>query len=309
MPIPDYQGLMLPVLRVSAQGATHVADCIDKLSQEFSLTEEEQKHPMPTGKQSLFGSRVQWAVTYLAHARLIRRPRRGYFAITERGEGLLSKAPERIDNKFLAQYEEFNDWIRRNQQGREAKSSILQGQNVLEALPFETPIERVEGNFRELMATLQEDLLERMLQVTPAFFEALIVDLLVAMGYGGSRKEAGRAIGRSGDGGVDGVIDEDPLGLDVVYIQAKRYQPEVSVGRPAVQAFAGSLDGVGAMKGVLVTTSKFTQDARQYAERIQKRIVLIDGSELTRLMTKYNVGIRIGMTYELKRIDEDYFGG
>ncbi len=308
MPIPDYQSLMLPVLRVAGREATHVADCIERLAKEFTLTEEECGRLMPTGQQPLFASRVHWALTYLAHARLIQRPRRGYFTIAERGQALLRESPVQINNALLTRYEEFNEWTRRNQQGRGAKGSLAQGRAEMAELPFEIPIERAEANFRELMATLQDDLLDRVLQVTPAFFEALIVDLLVAMGYGGSRKEAGRTIGRSGDGGVDGVIDEDPLGLNVLYVQAKRYQPEVSVGRPAVQAFAGSLDGVSATKGVLVTTSKFTRDARQYAERIQKRIILIDGAELTRLLTQYNVGVRVGVVYELKRIDEGYFG-
>ena len=314
MAIPDFQTLMLPVLRLAAEGEVFASDAVQRLADEFQLSETERTEPMPSGRggQTLFNNRVHWAITYLAHAGLIVRPRRAYFSITERGRVVLARNLTRVDNQVLSEFEEFNEWkVRRTGTRERAKvapfptgdSTTPDGGSEI----LETPLERIDADYQQLTNEVREELLARILAASPAFFEILIVDLLVAMGYGGTRKDAARAIGRSGDEGIDGIIKEDPLGLDVVYLQAKRYQPGNSIGRPAVQSFAGSLDGFSATKGVFVTTSGFSKDAKEYADRISKRIILIDGDELTKLLLQYNVGVRSSAVYEIKRVDEDYF--
>ncbi len=314
MTIPNFQTLMLPVLKLASDGEVLASDAVQNLADEFQLTDEERTEPMPSGRggQTLFNNRVHWAITYLAHAGLIVRPRRAYFCITDRGKAILARDLDRVDNQVLSEFEEFNEWKVKRTGARERTrvaafpaGNSTAVENDAEAL--ETPLERIDADYQQLTNEVREDLLARILTASPAFFEILIVDLLVAMGYGGTRKDAARAIGRSGDEGIDGIIKEDPLGLDVVYLQAKRYQPGNSVGRPAVQAFAGSLDGFAATKGVFVTTSNFSRDAKEYADRIAKRIILIDGDELTRLLLQYNVGVRSGAVYEIKRVDENYF--
>lgn len=308
MAIPVYQSLMLPVLKLSAEGIIRASDAVERLADEFELTEDERSEPMPSGKgsQTLFTNRVHWAITYLVHAHAIERPKRAHFTITERGCEILSQGLPRITNDVLLEYPEFEEWIRQSKEGR-LRSRPSEPQPTVSATNSETPLERIESDFQELAALLRDDLLEIILSSSLAFFERLIVDLLVAMGYGGTRASVARAIGKSGDGGIDGIINQDPLGLDAVYIQAKRYQPGSTIGRPVVQAFAGSLDGVGAMKGVLVTTASFSRDAIDYADRVLKRIILIDGDQLTRLLIEHGVGVRTSSVYEVKRVDEDYF--
>ncbi len=308
MAMPDYQTLMLPVLKLSAEGIIPASNAVERLADEFELTEEERSEPMPSGKgnQTLFNNRVHWAITYLAHARVIERPKRAHFSITERGRELLSRELPEITKDLLLEYPEFEEWIKRGREGR-PRPRAPEPRTTTPAPISETPLERVENDLQELAASLLDDLLDRILGSSPAFFESLIVDLLVAMGYGGTRASVAKAIGKSGDEGIDGIINQDPLGLDVVYIQAKRYQPDNTIGRSVVQAFAGSLEGVGAMKGILVTTSSFSRKAIEYAERVMKRIILIDGDQLTRLLVEYGVGVRTSSVYEVKRIDEDYF--
>ncbi len=313
MPLPDYQTLMLPVLQIASNGEVGARESIEQLADQFGLSDDERDQLMSSGRQTLFANRVHWAITYLAHAGLIRRPRRAHFEITERGREVLRRGVLQVDNALLAEFDEFNDWIKRRQTGKPARSPKEQGAEEGKGTEevrgaSQTPEERIEADYQELASTLREELIERVLSASPKFFEQLIVDLLVAMGYGGSRKDAGQALGRSGDEGVDGIINEDPLGLDVVYVQAKRYQPGNTIGRPAVQAFAGSLDGIGATKGVFVTTSTFSTEAREYAGRIAKRIILIDGEELAKLLFQHSVGVRTSAMYEIKRVDEDYFG-
>ncbi len=302
--IPDYQSLMLPVLHVAVRGETGIAHCIEHLASDLGLTEEELLEMLPSGKQTIFSNRVHWAKTYLAKARLLEVTRRAHFKITDRGRKVIASHPERVDNTVLMQFAEFREWREKSATGRR---SSPKGDAKETPADDVAPLERMETAHQEVEDEIRAEILDRVLKASPSFFEQLIVDLLVTMGYGGSRAGAGRAIGRSGDGGIDGIINEDPLGLDIVYVQAKRYQKSNRVQRPEVQGFSGSLDGVGATKGVFVTTSGFSDGAREFAERISKRIILIDGDDLTRLLIKYNVGVRTSHAFEIKRVDEDYF--
>jgi len=307
MPVPDYQSLILPVLRCAAEGVVTVADCLEKMAPALGLTEEDKAQLLPSGKQTVFANRTHWAKFYMTRAGLVEVTQRGHFRITERGRALLAENPPRIDNAFLERYPEFAEWMRRN---REAQQGSAGGQGQGAAIATSataTPEELMDSNHATLVNGLRNELLERVRQVTPAFFEQLIVDLLVAMGYGGGRAEMAARLGKPGDGGIDGVINEDALGLDVVYVQAKRYAAENQIGREAIQSFVGSLDAEGATKGVFVTTSSFSKPAREYVTRTSKRIVLIDGDELASLMIKHNVGVRVRNVYEVKRVDEDYF--
>lgn len=308
MPVPDYQSLMLPVLISAADGEIAIADARDRIAESLGLSAEVLNEMLPSGRQSLFSNRVSWARTYLSHAGLLETTRWGHFRITERGRELLRENPERIDNSFLAgRYNEFVEWRQRGYEAYRERNSN-EGQRRDERAEELTPEERLEADHATLSATLREELLERLIGATPAYFEQVIVDLLVKMGYGGGRAEMGHAVGRSGDGGIDGIVKEDPLGLDAVYLQAKRYSRGNAVGPGDVRNFSGALDDKGTTKGLFVTTSSFSKEARDYVGRIAKRIILIDGQELAELMIKYNVGVRTRAVYEVKRIDEDYFG-
>lgn len=302
MAIPDYQTIMLPLLRVAQDDQVHrVRDAIEELSTHFHLTDTERSELLPSGTAPLFDNRVGWARTYLKSAGLIRSDRRGTFQITERGKALLTKNPDHIDLPLLNQYQEFREFRARRYEKTDEDLGTPDMPSLL------TPEDSMASAFEKLKSDLQVELLEQVKNASPAFFERLVVELLVAMGYGGSRKDAGRAIGRSGDGGIDGIINEDKLGLDVVYVQAKRW--DTTVGRPEIQKFAGALQGRRATKGVFITTSGFTRDAVEYAEIISSKIVLIDGDRLTSLMADHNVGVVPVGTYEVKKVDADYFEG
>lgn len=301
MPIPDYQTLMLPTLKLGATGEIQSKDAYAILSEEFNLNEDERQHLLPSGGISTIKNRVAWAITYLVKAGLLIRPKRGFFMITDKGKGVLSKNPDKINIKFLKQYPEFIEFISAKNKPDSGKKKDSDD-NVIE-----TPEERIDSAYLEIVADMKSELLSKILESSPEFFERLIVNLLVAMGYGGSSVEAGKHLGRSGDNGIDGVIKEDKLGLDMIYVQAKRYAPDNPVGRPAVQGFAGSLIGFGANKGVFVSTSSFSKHAYDYAENVPQRIILIDGEKLTSLMLEHNVGVRLHQSIELKRIDEDFF--
>ena len=302
--VPDYQSLMLPVLRAAGQGEVRIGDLIEKLANELGLSEAARNLLLASGRQTVFANRVHWAKTYLTKAGVVETTRRGHFRITARGGEVLATAPDRIDNRFLARFEEFRAFIDRGTSpATENADRIEIAANATEATPDET----MRDAHRRIDAALAEDLLDRVRAAPPDFFERLIVNLLLAMGYGGSVAEAGRALGRSGDDGVDGVIDQDELGLDRVYIQAKRYAAGNSVSSGAIRDFFGSLDRHKAAKGLFVTTSTFTASARDTAEYLSKRIVLIDGGQLTRLMIRHNVGCRIEDVLHVKRIDEDFF--
>jgi restriction system protein len=303
MPVPDFQSLMLPVLRATAEGQISAIELRDRVASGIGLTESELAERLPKGGQSVFANRVAWANMYLQRAGLIEKIGRGFYKITDDGGQALAETPERIDLRFLNRYPSYLEW-RRNR----PEPTIGAPQEIGSSLDTtQTPEEQMEGSYASLSAALEAELLDRIRAQSPAFFEKVIINLLTAMGYGGGRAEMGQAIGRAGDGGIDGMIKEDALGLDIVYVQAKRYADGNTVGRSEVQGFAGSLDGVGATKGIFFTTSTFSQGARDYVGRISKRIVLIDGAELSALMVRNGVGVRTRTTYEIKGVDEDYF--
>ncbi len=302
MPIPDFQSAMLPVLRLAQDGKDHtLREAVEAIAVEFKATEEERNELLPSGRQRRLHNRVGWAKTYLQKAGLVEANGRGRFRITSRGQEVLQRRPSRIDMKFLEQFPEYNAFAALRHDPAEAEPSAPE---LLSAT--ETPEELLEESYQELRRRLADELLDRIKACDPKFFEKLVVDLLVTMGYGGSRKDAGLAVGQSGDEGIDGIIKEDRLGLDVVYIQAKRWSN--TVGRPVVQAFAGSLEGQRARKGVLITTSDFSREARDYVKQIEKKIVLINGVELAKLMIDHGVGVTEVATYTVKKLDLDYFG-
>ncbi len=299
MPIPDYQTLMLPLLRCFADGKEHsIQDLVNTLAREFSLSPEELRELLPSGKQTVFYSRVGWAKTYLAKAKLIDKVRRSHYVMTSRGREVLNENPPEIKNEFLAQFPEFTEFRRREAQ-KEAQSEkeIYREEK--------TPEEVLEEAYAELRDSLAQELLDIVRKSTPAFFERLVVELLVRMGYGGSHREAARAVGQVGDEGIDGIIDQDRLGLDTIYIQAKKW--DQCVGRSEIQKFVGALAGKRAKKGVFITTSSFSQEAVRYVSTIEAKIVLIDGKRLAELMIDYGVGVTTVTTYQLKRVDSDYF--
>lgn len=304
--IPDYQTLMLPVLRLAAEGETRVAEVAERIANDLGLTPEEREELLPSGRQRLLHNRIHWAKFYMSKAGLIASPARGRFLATEKGKTLLATMPERIDVGLLMQEPEFREFYRNEGGATGQEGAIVKVSDTVSATT--TPEEQIDSANAALMAALRDELLQRILANSPAFFEQLIVDLLVAMGYGGSHKDAAAQLGRSGDGGVDGIVNEDRLGLDRIYVQAKRYAPGSPVGRPDVNGFVGSLVGLGATKGVFVTTSTFSQPARDYVRHLAQRVILIDGRELADLMIEHGVGVRGYRTVEFKRLDEDFFG-
>ncbi|HYW20940.1 MAG TPA: restriction endonuclease [Nodularia sp. (in: cyanobacteria)] len=302
MSIPDYQAVMLPLLKFTTDQKEHsLRETIEILADHFCLTEEERKELLPSGRQATFDNRVGWACTYLKKAGLLESTKRGYFQITHRGCEIIESNPVKINAKFLKQFPEFLEFQNHTQQSEEY---IVNG-NETEVGITPTPEEELELAIQKLTQELASDLLQIIKKSSPAFFEKLVVDLLVKMGYGGTRKDAGKTVGRSSDGGIDGIINEDRLGLDVIYIQAKRW--ENSVGRPEIQKFAGALQGVRARKGIFITTSTFTSEAKDYVSRIDSKIILIDGETLTQLMIENNVGVTPFAVYHVKKVDSDYF--
>ncbi len=297
---------MLPVLRTVADGELSASETRERVADELGLSESDLAEMLPSGRAPTFANRVAWATFFMQRAGLLERPRRGVYRITEEGRRVLGEPPERIDMRFLERYPGYVEWRRRS-----AGAAVRDAQLPSGALPLTdtgaTPEEQIERSHTALVAALETDLLDRVREKPPDFFEKLIVDLLIAMGYGGGREEMGKAVGRAGDAGIDGIIKEDALGLDAVYVQAKRYAADNPVGRAEVQGFAGSLDGVGVTKGIFFTTSAFTRGAREFVERISKRIVLVDGTELARLMVGHGVAVRTRQTFEIKTVDEDYF--
>jgi restriction system protein len=305
MTIPDFQSLMLPVLRVAAGSEISVSACTRALADELGLSHEERAQLLPSGKQAIFSNRVHWAKFHLVKAGLLKATRRGHFQASERRLKLLEERPEFLNIAFLNRYAEFRAFREHVSRGGDGQTAIGPASEAISATA--TPEERIEAASDELEAALRADLLERVIGASPEFFEALVVDLMIAMGYGGSRREAGKRLGRSGDGGLDGLINEDILGLDSIFLQAKRYSPGNVVGVEKVREFAGALVERGAGKGVFVTTSHFASGAKSLAERIPQKLVLIDGEELSRLLVRYGVGVRAVRTLEIKRLDPDYF--
>jgi restriction system protein len=299
--VPDYQSLMLPLLKITSDGKEHgFGEVVDALALQFRLTDDDRKEMLPSGTQARFENRVRWAQAYMKKAGLLENPRRGKFRITDRGMKVIKDNHAGINAKFLRQFPEFLEFqkVSRQDAGQE--------QEEKDEAVVQTPEESLESSYQNLRRALGQELLERIRSCSPRFFEQLVVDLLVAMGYGGSRKDAGQAVGQSRDGGIDGIIKEDRLGLDFVYIQAKRW--DATVGRPVVQTFAGSLMAKKARKGVLITTSQFSQDAKDYVNDIEMKIVLIDGDRLAQLMIDHGIGVTQVANYTIKKIDLDYFG-
>jgi restriction system protein len=303
--IPDYQSLMLPILKLVADGQEHrYRDMIEQLAVQFRVTDEERKELLASGNQAIFDNRVGWAKTYLKKAGLLDSPKRATFVITDVGRQSLASNPSRIDAKYLKQFPsfvEFQNASRNSNDTSEDDNTNIEGSE-------QTPEENLDKAYQRIRKSLASELLNKVVELSPAFFERLVVELLVKMGYGGSIKDAGKALGKTGDEGIDGTIKEDKLGLDIIYIQAKRWKPGNVVGRPELQKFVGALAGQGAKKGIFITTSNFTKDALDYTPRNETKIVLIDGEELAQLMIDYNLGCTTQQVYELKKIDGDYFG-
>ena len=300
MPIPDFQSIMLPLLTFAGDGKEHsLREAIESLAQQFALTPEERAELLPSGRQEIFVNRVGWARTYMKKAGLLDSTRRGHFKITERGCSMLRSKPSMINIKYLRQFDEFVEFQRPVKENSPNEAGNADTEEI------STPEELMESAYQRVREGLAAELLQTIKDNSPAFFERLVIDLLVRMGYGGTRKDAGQAIGKSGDGGIDGIIKEDRLGLDIVYVQAKRWDDVV--GRPEIQKFAGALQGQRAKKGVFLTTSSFSRDALEYVSRIESKIVLIDGEMLAQLMIDYNIGVATLASYDVKRIDSDYF--
>lgn len=305
MAVPDYQSLMLPLLQFARQRNKEIstAEAVETLAKELGLSEDDLKELLPSGTQPTFMNRIGWAATYMKKAGLLEPTRRGFYRITDRGRELLDKKPERIDVKLLRRYPEFLEF--ENLNGTRSKEKSVKDDSELD-LEGATPSEALERAYQNLRSELAQEILDKLKKTTPSYFENIVVELLVKMGYGGSRSDAGRAIGRTGDGGIDGIIKEDKLGLDVVYIQAKRWDTN-SVGRPEVMQFAGAFQAQHAAKGIFITSSRFTEDACSYVAQIGSKIVLIDGPQLADLMIDYDVGVSTVSVYPVKKIDSDYF--
>ena len=298
MAITDYETIMLPLMKLASDKKEHsLREAIDKVATEFNLSNEERRRLLPSGKQEIFNNRVGWARTYLKKAGLLNITRVGYFRITERGIEVLKENPIKIDKKLLSRFKEFRDF----QAFRREKPVVRKGLGEEEG----TPIEELEGAYQNIRNNLASEILQQIKATSPSMFERIVVKLIVELGYGGSLKDAGDAVGGIVDEGIDGIIKEDKLGLDTIYIQAKRWQN--TVGRPEIQKFAGALQGKRAKRGIFITTSDYTREAREYADSIENKIILIDGNQLAQLMIDHNVGCSPVSNYEVKRIDGDYF--
>lgn len=299
--IPDYQNIMLPLLKYAGDKQEHhIRGVTEQLADEFNLSEEERTELLPSGQQAIFDNRVGWARTFLKKAGLLESPKRGYFEITKRGLKVLKDQPAKIDVRYLEQFPEFIQFAKPQKVVKEGFED-----KGLRKYEESTPEELLEIGSQKLQKELASELLDRIKKCSPTFFEKLVVELLVKMGYGGSRADAGKAIGRRGDEGIDGIINEDKLGLDIIYIQAKKWENQVS--RPEIQKFAGALQGQRARKGIFITTSIFSDTAIDYVSKIDNKIILIDGERLAQLMIENDIGVSKIAEYKIKKIDTDYF--
>ncbi|QYJ99358.1 restriction endonuclease [Shewanella alkalitolerans] len=302
--IPSYEEMMPVVLKVLADGQLKsLRQITEEASAAYGFTNEQLALTLPSGKQTYVYSRVGWAKEYLVKAGLLEQPSRGICSITERGRATL-RSNQKVNNQYLSQFDEFVQYKQMSNQATSQSSKAKSSETVDDSSL--TPSEQISKAFSALNSALADELLGQIHSVSPKFFEQLVVDLMLAMGYGGSQKDAGQATQYTNDGGIDGIIKEDKLGLDSIYLQAKRYRDN-TVGRPDIQAFAGALDMHRARKGVFITTSSFSKDAREFVSMIEKRIVLIDGRELAALMIEHNVGVSTRELYAVKAIDSDYF--
>ena len=304
MSIPDFQTIMLPLLQFAGDGQEYsIHDAHDHLAEIFELTEDELKDLLPSGQQAKFYNRVGWSRTYLKKSGLLTSTRRAHFQITDRGRKVLDEKPERVDMNYLRQFPEYQAFKTTSRQPEPSDDNKIDDISVDER----TPEESLEAAYETIRENLAQELLAQVKESSPRFFEVLVVELLVAMGYGGSRRDAARAVGQSGDEGIDGIIDEDRLGLDTIYIQAKRWNDTVS--RPEIQKFVGALQGKRARKGIFITTSGFSKGAHEYVSMIETKVVLIDGQRLTEYMIDYDIGVSTTNRYAIKRLDSDYFDG
>ncbi len=301
MAIPDFQSFFKPLLDIASDGREHsIKEARERIAEAMNLSDGDLSEILPSGIQTKFENRVAWAKSYLIQARILEATRRGCFQITDRGRELHSKGYERIDVRILNEYPEFVEFHTVSREVGDSKNTDNS------RVQTETPEEVLQQSYQSIRNELAADILGRIRNNSPKFFETLVVDLMIAMGYGGSRLDAGRAIGQSGDEGIDGIIKEDRLGLDIIYLQAKRW--EGAVGRPEIQKFVGALHGRRAKKGVFITTGRFSQDAIEYVATIDPKVVLIDGKDLANLMIDFNLGTTTSVSYEVKKIDSDYFG-
>ncbi len=299
MSVPKYFEFMLPILQFASDNKEHdLNEVRQHLSINFKLSEEDLNEMLPSGTQSTFHNRIGWAKTYLTKAGLLEKVGRSIFKISKRGLIVLKENPKIIDSDYLKKFDEFNEF----QNSKNDKEEIYEDSNFIDSI---TPEESIEYAYEKIKNSLSQELVEKLMNVTSKKFELIVVDLLVKMGYGGSLKEAGQVVGKSGDEGIDGVIKEDKLGLDVIYVQAKKW--DNVVGRPEIQKFAGALLGKKAKKGIFITTSGFTKDAKEYVLKIDANIILIDGMEMSKLMIEHNIGTALVNSYEIKKIDNDYF--
>ncbi len=306
MAVPGYQTAMRPLLEYAQDGSEkNIGEAIKAIADQFNLNEQERSELVPSGKQNLLSNRVHWARTYLDHAGAIKRTRRSHFQITDRGRELLKKYPKRIDISVLNQFPEFVTFRSRKPSDEEIHAET--GGPTVPQIASATPEEAIDEAETEISQSLQSQLLDRIFELSPAFFEQLVLELIVKMGYGGAQGALAEKTGGTGDEGFDGIVNEDVLGLDKIYLQAKRYAKDNTVGRPMIQQFAGALSGKAASKGVFITTSSFSLQAIEFAKQVPQRLILIDGERLTKLMIQYGVGVRIERTVEIKRIDLDYF--
>lgn len=304
MAVPDFQTLLLPVLRAVAEKEAGRPELRERVADALGLSEKDRAELLPTGRQTVLESRVDWALVYMRRAGLVERVQRGVYRIGEPGRQLLATSPEQITRRMIYSYPQYVTWQQENQ-GDKAKNADVN--DATNGSDLQTPQDRIESAMNEIASALEADILERMRAMSPLGFQRLLIDLLLKMGYGGGQREMAGAVRRGADGGIDGTIKEDELGLDVVYLQAKRYGANNTVGRPDVQAFVGSLEGEGASKGLFFTTSSFSAGALDYVKRISKRIILVDGHELARLLIRHDVGVQVGQTYAIKTVDENAF--
>ena len=298
MEIPSFEDFMMPLLKLSSDKKDHtLQEAYSILAKQLNLTSQQMQEMLPSGTQLTYQNRIGWAKSHLIKAGLLSSENRGHFIITDLGEKELALKKESLDYHYLLKYPGLNEWYK--------KSNSKNNANNKEELQLKTPIELVENGIEELNRDLAQELLKQIMSCSPSFFERLVIELLVKMGYGGSRKEAGSVIGKVGDGGIDGIIKEDKLGLDTIYIQAKRW--DGSVSRPEIQKFVGALQGNRAKKGIFITTSRYSKDASEYVNNIDNKVILIDGEMLARLMIEHDVGVNEINVYKIRRIDNDYF--
>jgi restriction system protein len=297
MPIPDYQSIMLPLLKYASDSKPrNKKEAMKVMAEHFKLNPDELKELLPSGNQAIFDNRIGWALTYMKKAGILKSVSRGVFEITDRGKQLIKDGIKELHTKDLMKYDEFRDF--------QNKSNDIDQVASTEVKEL-TPEEMLDNTYRKVKNGLVIEIIEKIKECSPAFFERLVIEVIVSMGYGGSKQEAGKAIGQSGDEGIDGIIKEDKLGLDIIYLQAKRW--ENTVGRPEIQKFVGALEGKRANKGIFITTADYSREAKDYANSVNKKVVLIDGNMLAELMIENNVGVSTSGKYELKRIDNDYF--